>query len=132
MLVNNKKKHLGIITREVVVAREDNNVQEIARLMRDFDIGVVVIVRDNNNVVGIISERDITRRVVAEGKDFLDTKAQDIMTKEVVSVDVREGLNRIYQVLIQSKFRHLVILDQGKLMGITSRRDLLEGLSGKK
>lgn len=128
--MNNKRKYLGIITRDVVTASEEATAWDLARLMRENDIGVVVIVR-GDEVVGIVSERDITRRVVAEKISPLDIKAKDFMTKEVVSVELREGLNKIYQVLCESKFRHLIIMDRGKLMGITSRRDLLEGLSSK-
>ena len=121
-------KYLGIITREVITADEGKSAVEIAKLMKIHDIGVIIIMK-NNNVAGIISERDITRRVVAENLNPESVTAKDIMTKNVVSVELKEGLNKLYKTLCEIKFRHLVIMDQGKLIGITSRRDLLDGLS---
>ncbi len=126
-----RKKYLGIITKNVVTASEDTAAGEIARIMRDNDIGVVVILREEQ-VVGIVSERDIARRVVANNLPIEEVKVKDFMTKEVVSVQLKDGLNKLYQKLCEVKFRHLLVLDKDKLIGITSRRDLLDGLSSIK
>lgn len=125
-----KGKYLGIITRDVVSATEESTAREIAHLMRDHDIGAVVIMKDDK-VAGIVSERDITRRVVASDLPAKDTQAKDFMTRDVLTVDLKEGLNKIYQTLCEINFRHLLILDNDKLIGITSRRDLLDALSAK-
>jgi len=127
-----KEKLLGIITRDVVTADENASAQEIAHLMRDHNIGVVVIV-NGDKIIGVVSERDLTRRVVAENLLPENVKASEVMTREVVSVELKDGLNRIYQALCEIKFRHLLVTDQDKLIGITSRRDLLDNLvSGKR
>ena len=126
-----KKKYLGIITKNVVTASGDTTAGEIARIMRNDDIGVVVIVREGK-VVGIVSERDIARRVVANNLPIEKVKAKDFMTQEVISIQLKDGLNKLYQKLYEAKFRHLLVLDEDKLIGITSRRDLLEGLSSIK
>lgn len=126
-----KEKYLGIITKNVVTASEYATAGEIARLIRDNDIGVVVIVREEK-VVGIVSERDLVRRVVANNLPIEEVKAKDFMTKEVISVQLKEGLNKLYQKLCEVQFRHLLVLDKDKLIGITSRRDLLDGLSAIK
>jgi len=125
-----KSKYLGIITKEVICTSEDASAVEVSRLMRDNDVGIIVIMRDDK-VVGVVSERDITMRVVANSLS-LETKVRDFMTKDVVTIEFREGLNKIYQMLCEIKFRHLLVMDNGKLVGITSRRDLLDALAAKK
>lgn len=126
-----KEKFLSIITKEVVTATEETTARDITCLMKEYDIGVVVILR-SGEVVGVVSERDIARRIVAEGVSPETTRTKDFMTKEVISVQITEGLNKIYQTLCEIKFRHLIIMDKDKLVGITSRRDLLDALSSSK
>ncbi len=120
-----------IISRGVVVAHEDATAMDIARLMEENNIGAVVILR-GEKLVGIVSERDITRRVVARGVSSEHEKAKDFMTTNVVTAEFKEGLDKIYQTLCHIKFRHLPIMDNGKLVGIASQRDVLYGLMPKK
>lgn len=120
-----------IISRGVVVADEDATAVDIACLMEENNIGAVVILR-GEKLVGIVSERDITRRVVAQGKDSGNIKVKDFMTTNVVTAEFKEGLDKIYQTLCQIKFRHLPIMDGGRLVGIASQRDVLYGLMPKK
>jgi len=126
-----KEKLLGIITRDVITANEDTSACDVARIMKEHNIGVVVIAEEGK-VVGVVSERDLTRRIVAENLLAGDIKVRDIMTREVVAVELKEGLNRIYQALCEIKFRHLLVMDHQKLVGITSRRDLLDNLVARK
>lgn len=119
-----------IISRGVVIAEEEFSAMEIARLMEENNIGAVVILR-GEKLVGIVSERDITRRVVAKGLNPERTKAKNFMTTNVVTAEFKDGLDKIYQYLCQIKFRHLPIMDKGKLVGIASQRDVLYGLLPK-
>ena len=126
-----RKKILGIITKDVVVVADDAVVTDAARLMQANDIGAVVVMRDEQ-VVGILSERDIVRRLVLNSWPPDTTKVCDIMTREITTVDFKEGLNAIYKKLLDIDFRHLIILDDKKLVGITTRRDFLDNLVLKK
>ena len=116
-----------VLSRGVVVAGENATAKEIAQLMKRHDIGAVVILR-KEKLVGIVSERDIVRRVVADDVSAKTEKAKSFMTKDVVTAEFREGLKEIYQQLCNSKFRHLPIMDRGRLVGIASQRDVLYGL----
>lgn len=120
-----------IISRGVVMAGEDATAIDIARLMDENNIGAVVILK-GEKLIGIVSERDITRRVVARGLSPDKAKVKDFMTTNVVTAEFKDGLDRIYQQLCQIKFRHLPIMDKGKLVGIASQRDVLYGLIPKK
>lgn len=124
-----RERFLSIITKNVITASEKDTAREIACLMKKNNVGVVVILK-NGKVAGIVSERDISRRIVAEGLSC-DVSVQDFITKKVLTVDLKEGLNKIYQTLCEIDFRHLPVVDNGRLIGITSRRDLLDVLSGK-
>ncbi len=124
------KKHRAFsmnISRGVVVASKDTQVKEIANLMDQNNIGAVVIMA-GEKVSGIVSERDIVRRVVSKGLSPVKTKAKDCMTKKVVTIEFREGIDKIYRTLCEVHFRHLPIMDKGKLVGIASQRDVLYSL----
>ncbi|MBF0494881.1 MAG: CBS domain-containing protein [Candidatus Omnitrophica bacterium] len=126
-----RRKYLGIITGEVVTAGEDTSVKDAAMLMRENNIGIIVILNDEK-VVGTVSEREITRSIAAEGLSAAETKCGEIMNKDVVSTQIKDGLNKLYQMLCECKCRHLIVLDGERLVGITSRRDMLDALSNKK
>ena len=126
-----KAKYLGIISKNIVTADENATAKDIALLIKEHGIGAVVIMNDKK-LVGIISERDLVTRVLANNLPPDTTLAKDIMTKDVVTVDFKEGLNKIYQTLCEITFRHLIITDGETLVGITSRRDLLDALACKK
>ena len=119
-----------MLSRGVIIASENDTADFVSRLMLDNDIGAVVVIR-NEKLVGLVSERDVVRRVVAKGLDPLRTKVKEFMTKDVKVAEFKEGLNKIYQTLCQVKFRHLPIMDDGKLVGIASQRDVLYGLKPK-
>ena len=89
-----RDKYLGIITRDVVTVTESTTSKEVAILMRDNDIGVVVVLEEGK-VAGVVSERDITRRIVAEGQNSETALAKDFMTRDVLAVDLKKGLIRI-------------------------------------
>jgi len=120
-----------IISRGVVMAGEDSSAIDVARLMDENNIGAVVVLK-GEKLIGIVSERDITRRVVARGLSPEKTKVKDFMTINVVTAEFKDGLDHIYQQLCQIKFRHLAIMDKGTLVGIASQRDVLYGLVPKK
>ena len=120
-----------ILSRGVIVADEDTSALDIARLMQEHNIGAVIIMR-GEQVVGIVSERDIARRVTANELPSKTTKAKDFMTRQVVTAEFKDGLDKIYEILCNLKFRHLPIMDNGKLVGIASQRDVIDSLLANK
>ena len=118
------------LSRGVVVASESTSAREIACLMDENNIGAVIILK-GEKLVGIVSERDITRRVVAKDLTPSRTKAKTFMTKDVATAEFSDGIKKIYQTLCEIKLRHLPIMDKGKLVGIASQRDVLYNLTLK-
>ncbi len=115
------------ISQGLIVAGEDDSIFHVASLMKKHNIGAVLIIR-GDDLVGIISERDITTRVVSERLDPNTTFAKDIMTRELITANMEDGLNGIYEMLASVPFRHLPILKDKKLAGIVSKRDILFSL----
>ena len=107
------------------------NVLEVAKAMVERNIGAVPVLRDGV-IVGILSERDLMKRIVAEGRDPATTRVSEIMTPEPHTVGPREELETCMLLMSQHGFRHLPICDGKKLVGMVSLRDImLHGLNEK-
>lgn len=118
----------GIMVKNPITASPDNSVKEIAKLMQENSIGSVILVKDDKPI-GIVTERDLVRRVLALGKDPDSTKASDICSKPVVSVCSRTpdllDLDDDIDNMIKHKIRRLVVVDrQDKVVGILTADDI--------
>jgi CBS domain-containing protein len=102
----------------------NETVLEAARLMVAHNIGAVPVLRDGE-LVGIFSERDIMKRVVAEGRDPAHTRVSEVMTTNPTVVDVKESVEHCMVLMKEHGFRHLPICDGKKLKGFVSLRDIL-------
>ena len=112
-----------LLIRDVAAVKPDATVQEVAKLMAKSNIGSV-IVGEKSKPQGIFTERDIARRVVAEGLDPAETPVSAAMTRTLISVDASEPLDKVFEVLSDGNFRHLPITDRGEVVGIVSLTDL--------
>jgi CBS domain-containing protein len=112
------------ISANLVRTTKDASVFEVARILLRRKVGAVIVER-GGKLVGIISERDIVWRVVAPGKDPAKLKAKDIMTTGVVSVDLNEGMDKVYETMSAAHFRHLPVRKGGRIIGMVSTRDLM-------
>lgn len=118
------------ISRGLIVATENETAYDIACIMKTHNIGAVVIVR-GEDLVGLISERDIVRRIVTEKIDPAKILAKDFMTREVITGNLEDGLDKIYEILCKAPFRHLPIMEGKKLVGMVSKRDVLYSVRPK-
>jgi CBS domain-containing protein len=112
-----KDKQMHTITAE-------QTVLEAARQMVANNIGAIAVLRDGE-LVGIFSERDIMKRVVAEARDPARTRVSEVMTANPRTVDMRESIEHCMLLMKEHSFRHLPICDGKKLKGIVSLRDIL-------
>jgi CBS domain-containing protein len=104
--------------------RRDSSVVEAARIMRDEDVGVVPVV-DDDRVIGMLTDRDITLSVVAEGKDPQSTKAEEIASSELVTVDPQQDLDEALRLMARHQVRRLPVVEEdGKLVGILAQADV--------
>lgn len=114
-----------VMTRDVTVARPDQSIREAARLMASLDAGALPV-GENDRLVGMITDRDIAIRAVAEGKSP-DTKVREIMSDEVLYCFDDQDLDEVAKNMSQIKVRRLPVVDREKrLVGILSVGDLAQ------
>ncbi|MGD0204398.1 MAG: CBS domain-containing protein [Candidatus Bathyarchaeia archaeon] len=117
------------MTKNVVSIGVNNSVIEAAELMGSNRVGCLVIM-DGEVPIGIVTERDIVRRVVAK-KMPLDTKVSEIMSKSLITVDPDASLKEAARLMSSNKIRRLPVLKQNRLVGIVVAADFVRNF-GKK
>ena len=111
----------------------DSTVSEIADMMDLQDIGAVPVVNENNLLMGVVSERDIVRKLVKNGRDSDLVTAKDIMTSKVITVTKQTTQAYAFQLMKSNNIRHLPIIDENqKLINFISHRDLVDSIQGNK
>jgi CBS domain-containing protein len=105
-------------------ARVGQSVHEVSCAMVERNIGAVPVLR-GTELVGIFSERDLMKRVVAEGRDPKQTRVEDVMTPDPLVVSPREDVHNCMLLMRRHGFRHLPICDGKQLRGLVSLRDIL-------
>lgn len=105
-------------------AEMGHTVLDTVRAMVERNIGAVPVVQ-NGKVVGIFSERDLMRRVVAEGRDPRATCMAEVMTEDPMAVGTAEDIETCMTLMRRHGFRHLPVCHEGHLIGMVSLRDIL-------
>ncbi len=113
-----------------LTVKEDASIVEIARSMADRGVGACFVERDGK-VVGIITERDIVRRVVAKNLDASKTRALEIMSKPIIAVDPDTSVEDALRVMSEKKIRRLAVIEKNVLVGIVTISDLAKALLQK-
>jgi CBS domain-containing protein len=109
---------------EVISMTADESVLNAARLMNERGIGGIVVM-DDDQLVGIFTERDILRRVVAERRDPSTTTLRDVMTKSVVTCRPEATLEECISVITSERIRHLPVVDDTGMCGLITGGDIL-------
>ena len=99
------------------------SVVEAARLMREQDIGSLPIT-DDEKLVGMITDRDITMRVVAEGGDPQATSVEDVYSQDLISVEPESDLDEALRLMARHQVRRLPVVENGRLVGIVAQADI--------
>ena len=99
------------------------SVVEAARLMRDEHIGSLPIT-DDEELVGMITDRDITTRVVAEAADPKMTSVGDVVSRDLISIEPDEDLEEAVQLMASHQVRRLPVVENGRLVGIVAQADV--------
>ena len=102
----------------------DDSVLEAIGLMADKGVGALVVIADER-MVGIISERDYTRKVVLQGRSSKDTRVEDIMTRQVFSVSPSHTVDECLAIVTSKRIRHLPVVQGETVVGIVSIGDLV-------
>ena len=108
---------------EMVVVDATTSVLQAARIMSERQIGALPVV-DGERLAGIFTERDILARIVAAGIDPAGTSVSDVMSTSLVVAEITESHDVCMRRMQQARVRHLLVLENGRLAGILSLRDL--------
>ena len=114
----------SLMKTDMVTVKPDDGVADAARLMAQNQVGAVLVV-EGETLRGILSERDVVSRVIAEGRDPATTKVSEIATAEVVDVEVGTPVRKCVELQLAMGVRHLPVTDDGKPVGVLSSRDFL-------
>jgi CBS domain-containing protein len=112
--------------RDVVTIDPGTNLADAAQLLTEKRIGAALILGADHRVVGIISERDIVRALAERGAAALAEPVSQTMTRQVETCHEREPISSIMERMTDGKFRHVPVVDQGRLVGIVSIGDVVK------
>jgi CBS domain-containing protein len=100
------------------------NIVEAARIMKQEDAGVVPVT-ENGRLTGMVTDRDIAIRVVAEGKDPKSTTVREVASTDLVTVDPQQDLDEALRLMAQHKVRRLPVVEEdGRLVGVVAQADV--------
>jgi CBS domain-containing protein len=99
-------------------------VFDAIQLMADKNVGALPVL-ENGKLVGIISERDYTRKVILKGKSSKETPVRDIMTLELVTAHPGDSISQCMQVMTEKRVRHLPVMEGVEMVGLVSIGDLV-------
>jgi CBS domain-containing protein len=114
-----------IMTKNPVTVQPSATAKDAAELMKKENLGTV-LVAEEDHLEGIVTDRQIATKVVAEGKDPARTRVNEFMTKDPVSASPDMEIEDVTKIMGENKFRRVPVVQDGKLMGIVSTADIAE------
>ena len=111
--------------RELYTVTKDTSIKNVVFYMAEKGVGLVPIM-DSGKLVGVFSERDLVKRVIAKNKSLDETKVEDVMSTNLVIADISEANESVLAKMKEANTRHILIIENEKLIGVLAMRDLLE------
>ena len=105
---------------------KNKSVREALILMKEKNIGCVIVTNENNKIEGIFSERDYARKCVLEGLNSQDTKVHQLMSKNIISISGDEQIDACMKIMTDKRIRHLPVLKESEILGIISIGDVVK------
>lgn len=115
----------GKASQDIVTISPDATVRDLIALLATHNIGAAVVSSDGSTVAGIVSERDVVRRL--NGNDAaLSASVAEIMTADVRTCESSSSLDEVRSIMTEGRFRHLPVVDDGQLVGVVSIGDIVK------
>jgi len=105
----------------------EDSVFDALKLLAEHEVGALLVM-DGGALVGVFSERDYTRKVALAGRNSRQTRVQEIMTRQVISVEPQTGVRECMSLMSTRRIRHLPVIDGGTVLGMVSMRDLVDDI----
>ncbi len=112
-----------VMTMDVITIDENASVKEAADIMNQHEIGCLIAVR-KGKAIGIITERDLLKRVIVEGKNAKKTKVKEVMSSPLEVVAPDTSLEEALQLMFQKKIKKLPVIYKNRLLGLVSLTDI--------
>jgi CBS domain-containing protein len=113
-----------VMTSDPCTIDADKSVAYAAKMMREEDVGLAPIV-EGDKLVGMLTDRDITIRVVAEGRNPDQVKVSEVASKQVVTIDPQQDLDEALRIMAKHQVRRLPVVEEdGKLVGVVAQADI--------
>lgn len=113
-----------VMTTNPQTVSEKDSVLDVARIMRDQDTGVVPVV-DGRKIIGLVTDRDIVVRIIADGKDTRNARVNEVMTKQVRTVNEDASVREVLDVMSGAQIRRVPVVNRNNdLVGIVSMKDI--------
>ncbi len=110
----------------VVTIHPDTSLEHAAKQLAHYGFGALVASSDGSSIAGIVSERDIVRRIAAHGAAALDVPVRSVMSREVVTCRPGDTLDHLMRLMTEGRFRHVPVLEHGTLRGMISIGDVVK------
>ncbi len=115
-----------VMARNIVTVDKQSTVMQVAEIMASKNVGSVLVVdKGNGEFVGIVTERDIIRKVVAKGLDGSSYLVKGVMSSPLVAIESAKTIFEAGDLMDQKKVRHLAVTEGGEVIGVVSIRDLI-------
>jgi CBS domain-containing protein len=111
--------------KDVITIRPDATVRDLIGLLAEHNVGALVVSEDGTSVHGIVSERDVVRRL-KDDDSVLESAVSAIMTAEVRTCTGQESVNDLMEIMTSGRFRHIPVVENGRLTGIVSIGDVVK------
>ena len=123
-VVTEPMKVADCMTSDVMTCRDTDNLTDCATMMKEMNVGAIPVLDNNDGLVGIITDRDITVRAVARGVDLSEDQVGDFMTPSPITVEPETNVEDAADLMADNQVRRLPVVKDGKLVGIVSLGDL--------
>ena len=120
------KEVLGKKPSEIITITAEQSLQQASDLLTEHNIGAIVVVDDDSLPIGILSERDIVRKIAKHQTEALSLTVKDAMTSDIITGFLDEDLNEVSSTMTNNRIRHLPILDGKQLVGMISIGDVVK------
>ncbi|MFN8578603.1 MAG: CBS domain-containing protein [Candidatus Sericytochromatia bacterium] len=115
-----------LMTSKLSFCTSETSLQEVAKMMKDEDCGAIPVVDNKDSLApkGIITDRDIVIRSLADSKNPMDLKVSDCMTSNVFTIDSESNVEDCYSLMSEHQVRRIIVIENGKVKGIVAQADI--------
>jgi CBS domain-containing protein len=119
------------MAKTVSSARKNDKVMDVAKKMKQEDAGFIPIVENGGTIIGVITDRDIAIRCIAEGHDPRNETAEHLMTRHVTTISPDDDIEQAARMMEREQIRRLAVAENGHLVGVLSHGNLVQATKNK-